>query len=135
MFAAFWQKFFCLHASCCKRAAIGGQHRSIVRCRPKKMCKRAPALIPNTCQMPLQNDHNGCPPSSPRRFSLPRPVLPPAFHRSEEHTSELQSLTKLLCRLLLGKKKKHLPGESGHHLEPRQGRDRNMHPLLKIPRG
>src|SRR5438093_6798174 len=27
-------------------------------------------------------------------------------HRSEEHTSELQSLTKLVCRLLLEKKKK-----------------------------
>src|SRR5438093_13053038 len=27
--------------------------------------------------------------------------------RSEEHTSELQSLTKLVCRLLLGKKKRH----------------------------
>src|SRR5438046_6888998 len=31
-----------------------------------------------------------------------RPHLP----RSEEHTSELQSLTNLVCRLLLGKKKK-----------------------------
>src|SRR5258706_7468233 len=27
-------------------------------------------------------------------------------HRSEEHTSELQSLTNIVCRLLLGKKKK-----------------------------
>src|SRR5262249_62362028 len=31
------------------------------------------------------------------------------FHRSEEHTSELQSLTNLVCRLLLEKKKKNLP--------------------------
>src|SRR5437016_9460656 len=29
-----------------------------------------------------------------------------AFGRSEEHTSELQSLTNLVCRLLLEKKKK-----------------------------
>src|SRR5258706_6805301 len=29
-----------------------------------------------------------------------------ARHRSEEHTSELQSLTNLVCRLLLEKKKK-----------------------------
>src|SRR5438046_7409689 len=29
----------------------------------------------------------------------------PAHHRSEEHTSELQSLTNLVCRLLLEKKK------------------------------
>src|SRR5438046_10613116 len=28
-------------------------------------------------------------------------------HRSEEHTSELQSLTNLVCRLLLEKKKLH----------------------------
>src|ERR1019366_7766336 len=27
------------------------------------------------------------------------------YHRSEEHTSELQSLTNLVCRLLLEKKK------------------------------
>src|SRR2546428_9048499 len=29
------------------------------------------------------------------------------FHRSEEHTSELQSRSDLVCRLLLEKKKKH----------------------------
>src|SRR5438046_6391552 len=31
---------------------------------------------------------------------------PPRHFRSEEHTSELQSLTNLVCRLLLEKKKK-----------------------------
>src|SRR5258706_2395616 len=31
-----------------------------------------------------------------------------AIDRSEEHTSELQSLTKLVCRLLLEKKKRYL---------------------------
>src|SRR5438093_7044200 len=35
----------------------------------------------------------------PRRTPAPRPP------RSEEHTSELQSLTNLVCRLLLEKKK------------------------------
>src|SRR5258705_9158450 len=30
-----------------------------------------------------------------------------AYKRSEEHTSELQSLRHLVCRLLLEKKKKH----------------------------
>src|SRR5262249_62351513 len=30
---------------------------------------------------------------------------PPGYQRSEEHTSELQSLTNLVCRLLLQKKK------------------------------
>src|SRR5438046_3878828 len=32
--------------------------------------------------------------------------LAPIANRSEEHTSELQSLTNLVCRLLLEKKKK-----------------------------
>src|SRR3712207_8154363 len=31
-----------------------------------------------------------------------------AYHRSEEHTSELQSRQYLVCRLLLEKKKKYL---------------------------
>ena len=32
--------------------------------------------------------------------------MPEAWHRSEEHTSELQSRLHLVCRLLLEKKKK-----------------------------
>src|SRR6476619_8189588 len=40
-------------------------------------------------------DHRGGGPTSGARL------------RSEEHTSELQSLTNLVCRLLLEKKKKH----------------------------
>src|SRR5438093_5953257 len=31
-------------------------------------------------------------------------AVPPGLRRSEEHTSELQSLTNLVCRLLLEKK-------------------------------
>src|SRR2546427_338084 len=38
---------------------------------------------------------------------LGRPTEPAARHRSEEHTSELQSQSKLVCRLLLEKKKKN----------------------------
>src|SRR2546425_5318885 len=38
--------------------------------------------------------------------SCPGLVLPPPRPRSEEHTSELQSLAYLVCRLLLEKKKK-----------------------------
>src|SRR5256885_7241744 len=36
-----------------------------------------------------------------------------AIHRSEEHTSELQSPCNLVCRLLLEKKKKH--NKSNHY--------------------
>src|SRR5258706_7058885 len=39
-------------------------------------------------------------------------VLAQAIFRSEEHTSELQSLTNLVCRLLL-EKKKYLAGSLG----------------------
>src|SRR5262249_61905944 len=35
--------------------------------------------------------------------------------RSEEHTSELQSLTNLVCRLLLEKKKHNAPVKALHH--------------------
>src|SRR2546425_11507856 len=40
-----------------------------------------------------------------RRVEIEAPVLGPRPHRSEEHTSELQSLAYLVCRLLLEKKK------------------------------
>src|SRR2546430_11876168 len=41
---------------------------------------------------------------SPRLFDV---VLPSEQRRSEEHTSELQSQSNLVCRLLLEKKKQH----------------------------
>src|SRR2546430_7957215 len=43
-----------------------------------------------------------------------RKPMPPTY-RSEEHTSELQSQSNLVCRLLLEKKKKH---KETPHLEP-----------------
>src|SRR5258706_11949021 len=46
--------------------------------------------------------------SFPNRFSERKlPVIVEDSDRSEEHTSELQSLTNLVCRLLLEKKKKN----------------------------
>src|SRR5260221_9401655 len=42
-----------------------------------------------------------------RRRPYGRGLLPAGSHRSEEHTSELQSHSDLVCRLLLEKKKKH----------------------------
>src|SRR2546423_3973951 len=46
------------------------------------------------------------------------------FDRSEEHTSELQSLAYLVCRLLLEKKKKNIRQPASHELS------RVMHRLL-----
>src|SRR2546430_3732910 len=64
--------------------------------------------------------------------ALLRPLLDEA--RSEEHTSELQSQSNLVCRLLLEKKKDHHLDHS-HRLPPSRGsavasaRDVNHHPL------
>src|SRR2546425_9651830 len=45
----------------------------------------------------------------PDAAALPRFPVRFRTDRSEEHTSELQSLAYLVCRLLLEKKKKHQP--------------------------
>src|SRR5438046_4402579 len=42
--------------------------------------------------------------------------------RSEEHTSELQSLTNLVCRLLLEKKQDDEKHYTGNARQPRRGR-------------
>src|SRR5688572_31931850 len=43
-----------------------------------------------------------------------------ALRRSEEHTSELQSQSNLVCRLLLEKKKKVTQNTTGHHCNEMQ---------------
>src|SRR2546427_9471062 len=43
--------------------------------------------------------------------SCPCPYSLPGLKRSEEHTSELQSQSNLVCRLLLEKKNQDLPDE------------------------
>src|SRR5262249_60600095 len=48
----------------------------------------------------LSSSRRPCEGRRPTRQTLP----PASAHRSEEHTSELQSLTNLVCRLLLEKK-------------------------------
>src|SRR5436853_3309211 len=56
------------------------------------------------------NPNGGKLPNWPKFDGSARPFLEftkdgPVVHRSEEHTSELQSLRHLVCRLLLEKKK------------------------------
>src|SRR5258707_3475350 len=51
------------------------------------------------------------PQSQPACVSQPTDSAVAAL-RSEEHTSELQSRQYLVCRLLLEKKKKRIPGEA-----------------------
>src|ERR1039458_10398455 len=76
---------------------------------------RAPFEVADTCQTshlasgpgagrltsPFQSRHNLCRVSPPEEEAAAQKRL-----RSEEHTSELQSLRHLVCRLLLEKKKK-----------------------------
>src|SRR3989441_6699681 len=47
---------------------------------------------------------------------LQRPVLLDVLARSEEHTSELQSLAYLVCRLLLEKKKQDIRKDKLNHV-------------------
>src|SRR5205823_14016545 len=55
-----------------------------------------------------------CPRSSPTKPSFtPPPICARRSCRSEEHTSELQSLAYLVCRLLLEKKKKKQTSQLG----------------------
>src|SRR5215204_7645307 len=91
-------------------AQPGAEHRMIVDqqhapCKhgpPSPRCRLRPGLSPREA------------PSTPRRQTRPSGLLPapngssPAglSARSEEHTSELQSHSDLVCRLLLEKKKK-----------------------------
>src|SRR5437016_10948267 len=48
-------------------------------------------------------------------FTVHKPQCCAGKARSEEHTSELQSLTNLVCRLLLEKKKKDRNARGGLH--------------------
>src|SRR5262245_65223904 len=56
---------------------------------------------PRCCSPPCASARSSSPPPMPR----PSRCRSPSLARSEEHTSELQSLRHLVCRLLLEKKK------------------------------
>src|SRR2546425_6915654 len=62
------------------------------------------SISPRICS--IRGD-SACPPIIPiiPLIIPPPPIISPIIGRSEEHTSELQSLAYLVCRLLLEKKK------------------------------
>src|SRR2546427_4828315 len=68
---------------------------------------------PGAVARPAARDHSLGPMTRLRAVALVIVVLvlvallPPGATRSEEHTSELQSQSNLVCRLLLEKKKDH----------------------------
>src|SRR5438034_8111022 len=70
------------------------QHQSTPRCPPDPLSARAKRM--------------------PRHVRIAEaPASCPSAQRSEEHTSELQSHSDLVCRLLLEKKKNELISEHG----------------------
>src|SRR2546430_3155686 len=60
--------------------------------------------------------------AAPARNNSRRQSEPAGDQRSEEHTSELQSQSNLVCRLLLEKKKKQHSGQERAHLRDHQER-------------
>src|SRR5438270_9285076 len=62
------------------------------------ICSTRSTLMPTALAPPALPPPTAARPRSPRR-------RPPTHDRSEEHTSELQSQSNLVCRLLLEKKK------------------------------
>src|SRR5438093_4659510 len=80
---------------------------------PAESPRRRHRHLPDDGLLRLRGDEGEDRPPVPRLLPRPehRPALRPRVHlaegpsRSEEHTSELQSLTNLVCRLLLEKKK------------------------------
>src|SRR5947199_7556854 len=71
------------------------------------------------------------PPRAPRGPGPCRTTTPPSTagspERSEEHTSELQSLRHLVCRLLLEKKKKKQKAKQTHTCRHRRNQLRRHH--------
>src|SRR3712207_7051214 len=77
------------------------------RCSGVFPCPLRPQLDPAGVEVVDGADHLGA--ARDRRQLAQAPHRPPDVrpHRSEEHTSELQSRQYLVCRLLLEKKKKN----------------------------
>src|SRR5947199_3451753 len=69
-------------------------YTTLFRSAPASMCAAAP-----------RQDRVPKPPRRPQRADSRGPAHGGGCKRSEEHTSELQSLRHLVCRLLLEKKK------------------------------
>src|SRR5437016_10499795 len=67
-------------------------------------CSTVTALPPARAGSGVGRRHSHAP-TYPSAATMSR-ARTPTISRSEEHTSELQSLTNLVCRLLLEKKKK-----------------------------
>src|SRR5437016_8388181 len=88
-------------------------YTTLFRSYPKRCRARRDILAHASCgRARCPGPHDGfCVPGIPTEHSTERSRGRDA-RRSEEHTSELQSLTNLVCRLLL-EKKKRTPTQQG----------------------
>src|SRR5262249_59080427 len=73
------------------------------RCGRRVSCSSAPTGQPHRARAPTEGRAIPARPTGAAPESVPAAAGSPPC-RSEEHTSELQSLTNLVCRLLLEKK-------------------------------
>src|SRR2546427_12102433 len=73
-------------------------HDALPICQHRGLGRRSPVLA-------RRDGPADCPIDAPRQMTAS------AARRSEEHTSELQSQSNLVCRLLLEKKKKQTNGK------------------------
>src|SRR2546425_8198399 len=88
---------------------VSGRRALIVAsCPPQRICLCTNSMIMSMARLDAGE------PALRMMKPCPSPSNSSRSTRSEEHTSELQSLAYLVCRLLLEKKKrkKHLPEEN-----------------------
>src|SRR2546421_6154740 len=83
---------------------------------------------PRSTLFPYTTLFRSLPPGRPRTArKVPRLLTAKTNLRSEEHTSELQSRSDLVCRLLLEKKKPDPPPPDASRAGPREVRRRDKH--------
>src|SRR2546423_9842025 len=82
--------------------------RSLERPRERRLAPEGFARKRRQARKQHHDEHDNQP--SYQAEDRPQRAILLARGRSEEHTSELQSLAYLVCRLLLEKKKRHVRG-------------------------
>src|ERR1039458_6928786 len=112
-----------------------------MKARPRGCCRASTRCLPPPATWAASTAWAKSP--APRVGMRPRCTIParprvgaasvgaPRCPRSEEHTSELQSLRHLVCRLLLEKKKKYL--NKGATCEPTRRSARALPPERALP--
>src|SRR5438046_7688322 len=85
--------------------SCSGHHRALPSFPTRRSSDLAAVFERDLAERVRRREHEGAHELEPGRVGCDHERRDPLV-RSEEHTSELQSLTNLVCRLLLEKKKK-----------------------------